>query len=257
MRRRWAWLHLGLASCAITAAASLWISAAFAEQRFTSIEPASDRLEAISIVQSALEEGYRPSCTIIATGFRVRFQCSGVSPARGGGDGEFVYRDFSEVGVTSSPPLLNLYAGHRARAPAHQLLIMHLNATQRRNFANAWLALANTPAAEAPEAFAGALQSSAPSNAEALRRVQLQVEAALRGNRNIDAARLYRDALHTAPGWADGHYNLGLLYGDLELYPEAITEMRRYLHLTPNAQDARAVQDQIYQWEALLPEAPQ
>jgi tetratricopeptide (TPR) repeat protein len=74
----------------------------------------------------------------------------------------------------------------------------------------------------------------------------------VRANRNIDAARLYRDALRTAPAWAEGHFNLGLLYGELELYPEAITEMRRYLYLAPNAPDARAVQDRIYEWEAAL-----
>lgn len=109
------------------------------------------------------------------------------------------------------------------------------------------------PATDA--AFASAIQAAlaSPADTEGLRRVQVQAEAALNGNRTIEAARLFRDALRTQPRWADGHYNLALVYGALELYPEAITELRRYLHLSPNAPDARAVQDQIYQWEALLP----
>ena len=51
---------------------------------------------------------------------------------------------------------------------------------------------------------------------------------------------------------ADGHYNLALLAADRGFYPEAITEMRRYLYLTPNAPDARAAQDQMYRWEAAM-----
>jgi tetratricopeptide (TPR) repeat protein len=110
------------------------------------------------------------------------------------------------------------------------------------------------PASDAE--FLAALQA-APADSgqnETLRRVQVQAEAALGAGRTIDAARLFRDTLQTAPPWADGHYNLGLVYGELQLYPEAITEMRRYLHLTPNAADARAVQDQIYRWEGLMSE---
>ncbi|MDX2276670.1 MAG: hypothetical protein NW206_14560 [Hyphomonadaceae bacterium] len=107
---------------------------------------------------------------------------------------------------------------------------------------------------ETDSAFLTTVQEASPiaSHAEDLRRVQVQVEAAVRASRTIDAARLYRDALRTAPAWAEGRFNLGLLYGELELYPEAITEMRRYLYLAPNAPDARAVQDRIYEWEAAM-----
>lgn len=121
-------------------------------------------------------------------------------------------------------------------------------------FLSAWTLLASARATDgADDAFRSAAESTDQALAsETLRRVQVQVEAALRDNHNIDAARLYRDALRNSPSWAEGHFNLGLLYGDLELYPEAITEMRRYLYLTPSAQDARAVQDKIYEWEAAL-----
>lgn len=85
--------------------------------------------------------------------------------------------------------------------------------------------------------------------AENTRRVQVQVESALKAHNTIAAAMLYRDALTTAAGWPEGHFNLALLYGELEFYPDAINEMKRYLYLVPNAPDARAAQDKIYEWE--------
>ncbi|MGE3301736.1 MAG: hypothetical protein AB7M12_01320 [Hyphomonadaceae bacterium] len=116
---------------------------------------------------------------------------------------------------------------------------------------SAWSTLA-TPRRALEPASDPTMQNASAGDPESLRRTQVQVELALRQNNNLEGARLYRDTLRASPGWADGHYNLGLLYGDLELYPEAITEMRRYLFLTPTAQDARAVQDKIYEWEAAM-----
>ena len=126
---------------------------------------------------------------------------------------------------------------------------------KQREFTDAWRLLASPRSPPVPAedvSFQSALANAGAADGESLRRVQVQVEAALRANRNLDAARLYRDTLRTSPAWAEGHFNLGLLYGDLELFPEAITEMRRYLYLTPNASDARAVQDRVYEWEAAL-----
>jgi tetratricopeptide (TPR) repeat protein len=69
----------------------------------------------------------------------------------------------------------------------------------------------------------------------------------------MDAAlAAYRAALDVSPDWAAGHYNAALVAGQLERYGLAITEMRRYLYLEPNAPDARAAQDQIYRWEVLM-----
>lgn len=101
------------------------------------------------------------------------------------------------------------------------------------------------------------LIASAPSiddvRRESLRRTQIQVELALHENRQIDAARLYRQALTEAPTWADGHFNQALIMGDLELFPHAIRYMQNYLVLAPDAPQARAAQDRIYQWEARRP----
>lgn len=127
-------------------------------------------------------------------------------------------------------------------------------------FADFWHYLATSrpvsePAADAP--FQALVQSdrAAPENDEQLRRVQVQAETLLKGNRTLEVARMYRTTLLTDAAWSQGHYNLALVYGSLELYPEAITEMRRYLYLDPEAADARAAKDQIYGWEALLPPA--
>lgn len=128
----------------------------------------------------------------------------------------------------------------------------------REAFTNAWLSLARAPPRDpaTDAAFQSALQTARAGGldrTEEHRRVQVQVEALIAANQNAQAAALYRDALEASPDWANGHYNLALLAGELGDHVEAITAMRRYLYLEPNAPDARAAQDQIYRWEALLP----
>jgi len=39
------------------------------------------------------------------------------------------------------------------------------------------------------------------------------------------------------------------LLGEAENYPDAVSEMKKYLALEPNAKDARAAQNKLYQWE--------
>ncbi|MDX2276669.1 MAG: hypothetical protein NW206_14555 [Hyphomonadaceae bacterium] len=240
----------------IAATMLLWSGAtAHALERFgpDSVDPAmADRLDAIATIQSVMEANYSSrSCSVRASGHRLVLECSGTSAALAR---ERLYRDYPFVGVANSPPLLNLYAAPNGR-PQDQFLILSSPIETRRRLAIAWIVLAhNTVPPESEAEFRTTLGSSSSitDRAEDLRRVQVQVEAAIRANRTIDAARLYRDTLRTAPAWAEGHFNLGLLYGELELYPEAITEMRRYLYLAPNAPDVRAVQDRIYEWEAAM-----
>jgi hypothetical protein len=123
-------------------------------------------------------------------------------------------------------------------------------------FVAAWAALGQRPGAAEPAddaAFQDALRSGAAPDTEMLRRAQVQAETALRDQQLVRAARIYRDALARSPAWAPGHFNLALVYGELQLYTEAITAMRRYLYLSPKASDARAARDKIYEWEALEP----
>lgn len=110
------------------------------------------------------------------------------------------------------------------------------------------------PATDAEFLASVAAARTTGDRSEAQRRTVVQADALLKENRRWDALRLYVDGLKLSPDWALGYYNLALIYASYEMYPEAITEMRRYLYLAPQADDAREVQDQIYAWEALLPE---
>lgn len=84
-------------------------------------------------------------------------------------------------------------------------------------------------------------------------RFKVQAEGAVREKRFGDAADLYDEALGVAPWWPAGHYNRGLILGELKSYEEAIGELKRFLKVDPDAANARAVQLKIYEWEGLLP----
>jgi tetratricopeptide (TPR) repeat protein len=88
-----------------------------------------------------------------------------------------------------------------------------------------------------------------PVPGEDVRRFVVQAEAAVNDKRFQDAANLYMEALHLAPWWPDGQLNAALIFGSLNQYSAAITHMKRYLALKPDASDARQAQDQIYVWE--------
>lgn len=124
-----------------------------------------------------------------------------------------------------------------------------------KEFATAWYVLSQPRQLQDPATDSGLLdavkryQAVPQTHAETLRRIQVQVESALKEHHVPEAAKLYRDAIKNAAGWPEGHFNLALLYGELEFYTDAINEMRRYLFLVPTAPDARAAQDKIYDWE--------
>lgn len=122
---------------------------------------------------------------------------------------------------------------------------------------DAWTALARpvvlSPAQDtAFQAAVARARAVGGDRSEAQRRAQLQVEALVESRREAEAAAVYRTALAEMPDWALGHYNLALIAASLSRYDEAVVEMQRYLYVDPNAADARAAQDQIYRWEALL-----
>ena len=214
-----------------------------------------DALDAVAVIQSVIVQGGWGPCGASdpvqtrITGMRVSIECRSDAASV-----EHAYRQHPCTRLESRRLLLYLVGCETTDSS----IILTSTPDVRRAFAIAWVTLANRPSIVGDSAFVASLQAT-PSIAdpEDLRRTQIQVEAAIRANRTIDAARLYRDTLRTAPAWAEGHFNLGLLYGELELYPEAITEMRRYLYLAPNAPDARAVQDRIYEWEAAMGPAVQ
>lgn len=88
-----------------------------------------------------------------------------------------------------------------------------------------------------------------PALAEEARRFKIQAEGAVRDKAFEDAVDLYAQALEVAPWWPDGHFNRALVLSEIRDFPEAIRAMKRYLQLVPDAPDARAAQDKIYEWE--------
>jgi tetratricopeptide (TPR) repeat protein len=147
---------------------------------------------------------------------------------------------------------------NNGRTDDYSQFVRHcIDTGDRQAFVNAWLALANPPPRDpaTDTDFQTALQTARAAGvdrAEENRRVQVQVEALIAANQRPQAVAHYREALSASPDWADGHYNLALVAGELGEHAEAITAMRRYLYLNPNAADARAAQDQIYRWEVVL-----
>jgi len=101
------------------------------------------------------------------------------------------------------------------------------------------------------EKVAQEYQSAAtkPKLSEESHRFKVQAEAAVRDKKFDDAADLYEQALEIAPWWPEGHFNRSLVLSETQDYETAIFEMKRYLVLVPNAPDARAAQDKIYEWE--------
>lgn len=88
-----------------------------------------------------------------------------------------------------------------------------------------------------------------PQLPEAARRFEVQAEGAIR-DKDFDAtADLYEQALGVAPWWPEGHFNRALVLSEVDDFPDAIVEMKRYLALVPEAPNARAAQDKIYDWE--------
>lgn len=84
---------------------------------------------------------------------------------------------------------------------------------------------------------------------EEANRYKVQAESAVRDREFDDAADLYAKALEIAPWWAKGHFNRALILVEIGEFATAIKELKRYLLLVPDAPDARAVQDRIYELE--------
>lgn len=91
--------------------------------------------------------------------------------------------------------------------------------------------------------------SPKPTLPEDARRFKVQAEGAVADKQFESAADYYEQAIEIAPWWPEGHFNRALVLSETKDYDLAIIEMKRYLLLVPNAPDARAVQDKIYDWE--------
>jgi tetratricopeptide (TPR) repeat protein len=92
--------------------------------------------------------------------------------------------------------------------------------------------------------------ASIPMPEEAMR-YKVQAEGAVRDKDFHDAADRYAAALKIVPWWPAGHFNRALVLGEIGDYEAATREMGYYLKLAPDAANARAAQDKIYEWERL------
>lgn len=90
-----------------------------------------------------------------------------------------------------------------------------------------------------------------PGLPEEARKFKVQAEFALQEKQFAKAVELYGKALDIAPWWPEGHFNRALILGETKRYWDAMREMKRYLLLVPDAPNARAAQDKIYQWEGV------
>lgn len=90
-----------------------------------------------------------------------------------------------------------------------------------------------------------------PGLPEEARKFKVQAEFAMQEKQFDKAAELYGKALEIAPWWPEGHFNRALILGETKKYWDAMREMKRYLLLVPDASNARAAQDKIYQWEGI------
>ncbi len=127
-------------------------------------------------------------------------------------------------------------------------------------YARAWQvmrALAAPETSEARDAFVTALTGFrtgkvGPGIGESVRPHKVAAELAVKDKRLWDAADEFAQGLAIAPWWPQGNFNLALVYGELRAYPLAARYMQRYLELVPDAANARAAQDKVYEWSAAL-----
>jgi cytochrome c551/c552 len=95
-----------------------------------------------------------------------------------------------------------------------------------------------------------------PGLPEEARKFKVQAEFVLQEKQFDKAVELYGKALDIAPWWPEGHFNRALILGETKNYRDAMSEMKRYLLLSPDAPDARKAQDKIYQWEIVAGTEP-
>jgi tetratricopeptide (TPR) repeat protein len=95
--------------------------------------------------------------------------------------------------------------------------------------------------------------SEKPVMTEEQRKLFVQGNA-MNEKHDYGAAIIYYDqALSMNPiSYPSGYYNLAIIASLAERYEFAIHNMKKYLLIDPDAQDAVAARDKIYEWEAMM-----
>jgi len=82
------------------------------------------------------------------------------------------------------------------------------------------------------------------------RRLIVQANESTQEKKYDLAIDLYNKIIERNPtSYPAAYFNLALLYEQQRYYTFAITSMKKYLMLVPEAPDARSAQDKIYGWE--------
>ena len=96
-----------------------------------------------------------------------------------------------------------------------------------------------------------------PRVTEEQRKYIVQANALSQRKEYSDAIALYQKAVDLDPvSYPAAYFNMALLSGQMRWYKSAITYMKQYLMLVPDAKDARSAQDKIYEWELLMTRKP-
>ena len=90
-----------------------------------------------------------------------------------------------------------------------------------------------------------------PTVAEEQRKYIVQANLLNQKKEYEKAIDLYNKVIDVDPAaYPAAYYNLALLLAQTQRFSKAIYNMKKYLMLVPEAEDARAAQDKIYEWEA-------
>ncbi len=93
-------------------------------------------------------------------------------------------------------------------------------------------------------------QSDKPLISEELRRFIVQANAFNNDKEYSKALDYFEKAIKVnSIGYPSCYYNMAIIAAQLKRYKYAIFNMKKYLMLVPDAPDARAAQDKIYEWE--------
>lgn len=92
-----------------------------------------------------------------------------------------------------------------------------------------------------------------PVVSETQRKLFVQANALSQQKDYPAALEFYNKALEIDPlSYPNAYFNMALLEAQLNRFHSAITSMKKYLILEPDAGDARSAQDKIYEWELLI-----
>lgn len=89
-----------------------------------------------------------------------------------------------------------------------------------------------------------------PVMTEEQRKFIVQANALNDNKSYFDALAKYTEFVRLNPvAYPPAYYNMALIAARIRKYDYAILNMKKYLVLVPDAEDARAAQDKIYEWE--------